>query len=200
MAVGVSTGELRELTDEDLLKPKIAVVNSSSELAICFSHLDGVAAVVKEAREGSPALQHVIHCLRQVVAARQFRSLFAHPCFEIFNQRLAQLLTHDLAFIGASAVDVALNREQPIDAANSFECKRRDRRQCLAFGLAACTGLDISEREERPARMCPAGRLKDRARRARCFIQPIVSAVGVGLQDASPSRQVLLDMGTAPVS
>lgn len=37
------------LTDEDFLKPKIAVVNSSSELAICFSHLDGIAKVVKEA-------------------------------------------------------------------------------------------------------------------------------------------------------
>jgi dihydroxy-acid dehydratase len=37
------------LTDEDFKKPKIAVVNSSSELAICFSHLDGVAKVVKEA-------------------------------------------------------------------------------------------------------------------------------------------------------
>jgi dihydroxy-acid dehydratase len=37
------------LTDADLLKPKIAVVNSSSELAICFSHLDGIATVVKEA-------------------------------------------------------------------------------------------------------------------------------------------------------
>lgn len=37
------------LSDEDMQKPKIAVVNSSSELAICFSHLDGVAKVVKEA-------------------------------------------------------------------------------------------------------------------------------------------------------
>jgi dihydroxy-acid dehydratase len=36
------------LTDEDMTKPKVAVVNSSSELAICFSHLDGVAKVVKE--------------------------------------------------------------------------------------------------------------------------------------------------------
>jgi dihydroxy-acid dehydratase len=36
------------LSDDDLLKPKIAVVNSSSELAICFSHLDGVAKVVKD--------------------------------------------------------------------------------------------------------------------------------------------------------
>src|SRR6187455_3757951 len=37
------------LTDEDMLKPKIAVVNTSSELAICFSHLDGISMVVKEA-------------------------------------------------------------------------------------------------------------------------------------------------------
>lgn len=36
------------LSDADMLKPKIAVVNSSSELAICFSHLDGIAKVVKE--------------------------------------------------------------------------------------------------------------------------------------------------------
>jgi dihydroxy-acid dehydratase len=37
------------LTAEDMQKPKIAVVNSSSELAICFSHLDGVAKIVKDA-------------------------------------------------------------------------------------------------------------------------------------------------------
>jgi dihydroxy-acid dehydratase len=37
------------LSDEDLEKPKIAVVNSSSELAMCFRHLDAVAAIVKEA-------------------------------------------------------------------------------------------------------------------------------------------------------
>jgi dihydroxy-acid dehydratase len=37
------------LSDEDMRKPKIAVVNSSSELAICFSHLDGIASVVKDA-------------------------------------------------------------------------------------------------------------------------------------------------------
>ncbi|MEG3151293.1 dihydroxy-acid dehydratase [Sphingomonas sp. ZT3P38] len=37
------------LTAADMEKPKIAVVNSSSELAVCFAHLDGVAKVVKEA-------------------------------------------------------------------------------------------------------------------------------------------------------
>ena len=37
------------LSDEDMEKPKIAVVNSSSELSSCFSHLDGVARVAKQA-------------------------------------------------------------------------------------------------------------------------------------------------------
>ena len=36
------------LSDEDLEKPKIAVVNSSSELAVCYRHLDGVSEVVKQ--------------------------------------------------------------------------------------------------------------------------------------------------------
>jgi dihydroxy-acid dehydratase len=37
------------LTDEDMTKPKIAVVNSSSGLAICFSHLDGIVGPVSQA-------------------------------------------------------------------------------------------------------------------------------------------------------
>ncbi len=37
------------IADADMEKPKIAVVNTFSELAICFSHLDGIAAEVKKA-------------------------------------------------------------------------------------------------------------------------------------------------------
>lgn len=37
------------LSDEDQLKPKIAVVNSSSKLSSCFSHLDDVARLVADA-------------------------------------------------------------------------------------------------------------------------------------------------------
>ncbi len=36
------------LSKEDMEKPKIAVVNSSSELAICYAHLDDIAKIVKE--------------------------------------------------------------------------------------------------------------------------------------------------------
>lgn len=37
------------IPEEDCEKPKIAIVNSSSELAACFSHLDKVAAEIKHA-------------------------------------------------------------------------------------------------------------------------------------------------------
>ena len=39
------------LTDDDMAKPKIAIVNSSSALAICFSHLDEIARRAKRAIE-----------------------------------------------------------------------------------------------------------------------------------------------------
>lgn len=44
------------LSLEDIEKPKIAVINTSSELAICFSHLDGVAAQVKAAIRAAGAV------------------------------------------------------------------------------------------------------------------------------------------------
>jgi dihydroxy-acid dehydratase len=44
------------IPEADCEKPKIAIVNSSSELAACFSHLDGVAKVVKEAIRAAGAV------------------------------------------------------------------------------------------------------------------------------------------------
>jgi len=44
------------IPEEDCEKPKIAIVNSSSSLAACFSHLDGVAVVVKEAIRAAGAV------------------------------------------------------------------------------------------------------------------------------------------------
>jgi dihydroxy-acid dehydratase len=51
------------LTDADMEKPKIAVVNSSSELAICYSHLDGVAKVVKDAIRAAGGLPFEIRTM-----------------------------------------------------------------------------------------------------------------------------------------
>jgi dihydroxy-acid dehydratase len=44
------------IPEADCEKPKIAVVNSSSELASCYSHLDEVAKVVKQAIRDAGAL------------------------------------------------------------------------------------------------------------------------------------------------
>jgi dihydroxy-acid dehydratase len=44
------------IDEADCEKPKIAVVNSSSELASCFSHLDAVAKVAKQAIRAAGAL------------------------------------------------------------------------------------------------------------------------------------------------
>src|ERR1700751_248318 len=41
------------LSDADMLKPKIAIVNTSSQLAICFSHLDEIAPRTKRAIEAA---------------------------------------------------------------------------------------------------------------------------------------------------
>nr|WP_163501993.1 dihydroxy-acid dehydratase [Halomonas socia] len=53
--VGSTTWALRKaqwrslgLSDADLEKPKIAIVNTSSELSSCFSHLDGFSSIVKQ--------------------------------------------------------------------------------------------------------------------------------------------------------
>ncbi|MFD0306168.1 dihydroxy-acid dehydratase [Streptomyces sp. NPDC127119] len=37
------------ITDEEMARPKIAIVNSSSDLAACFAHLDDIVPVLKEA-------------------------------------------------------------------------------------------------------------------------------------------------------
>lgn len=44
------------LTEADLAKPKIAIVNSSSELSSCFSHLDGLADELKAAIRAAGAI------------------------------------------------------------------------------------------------------------------------------------------------
>nr|WP_246406816.1 dihydroxy-acid dehydratase [Modestobacter versicolor] len=56
LAVGSSRWAVRRaqwralgIAEEDMTKPKIAIVNSSSKLAICFSHLDDVVGPMEEA-------------------------------------------------------------------------------------------------------------------------------------------------------
>lgn len=49
------------IPEEDLDKPKIAVVNSSSQLSICYQHLDEVSRVVQESIRAAGGLPFEIH-------------------------------------------------------------------------------------------------------------------------------------------
>ena len=44
------------IADAELEKPKIAIVNTSSELSSCYSHLDDVSRALKEAIRAAGAL------------------------------------------------------------------------------------------------------------------------------------------------
>jgi hypothetical protein len=69
-------------------------------------------AVVEEAGEGWPALEHVVDGLDKIVAPRQFGSLLVQPRFEIDDQGHAELAPDDAALISALADDRALDLEQ----------------------------------------------------------------------------------------
>jgi len=49
------------LTEDDLLKPKIAVVNTSNQLSVCFQHLDSISLVVQEAIREAGGVPFEIH-------------------------------------------------------------------------------------------------------------------------------------------
>ncbi len=78
------------ISEEDMLKPKIAVVNSSSELAICFSHLDGVAATVKQAIRAAGGLPFEV----RTAAPSDFITSMAHGGGYILPSR--DLITSDI--------------------------------------------------------------------------------------------------------
>ncbi|WLI43690.1 dihydroxy-acid dehydratase [Pseudomonas beijingensis] len=55
-AVRAAQWQALGIDESELEKPKIAIVNSSSNLAICFSHLDGIAEVLKQSIRDAGAL------------------------------------------------------------------------------------------------------------------------------------------------
>ena len=122
------------------------------------------AAVVEEAGEGRPALEHVIHGLGDVVVARELGALLAHPALQVGDQRCAELLADSPALLGALAIDRALDLEQGVDAPDRLQRQRRDRRRRFALRLAAGILGDIGHDEERATGVDPTRGLQDRAR------------------------------------
>src|SRR5205823_14846884 len=78
------------LTDEDMVKPKIAIVNSSSQLAICFSHLDEIARRAKRAIERAGGVAFEV----RTAAPSDFITSAGHRGGYILSAR--DLITNDI--------------------------------------------------------------------------------------------------------
>jgi len=78
------------LTDDDMAKPKIAIVNSSSDLAICYSHLDGIAVRMKAAVRAAGAVAFEV----RTCAPSDFVTSWGHKGGYILSAR--DLITNDI--------------------------------------------------------------------------------------------------------
>ena len=145
-------------------------------------------AVVEEAGEGGPALEHVVHGLgdRRRGARGAARSR-AHPGFELGDQRARRRSGATARRASAlGAVDRALDVEDRVDALDRLERERRDRRR---LGPRA-----RSRRCRRARRTCAGACAQHSAsvtgpRRAVGSVERAEAGIGVGLQDAGTSRR-----------
>jgi dihydroxy-acid dehydratase len=78
------------LSDADMLKPKIAIVNTSSQLAICFSHLDAIAGRVRRAIEAAGGIGFEV----RTAAPSDFIHSAGHRGGYILSSR--DLITNDI--------------------------------------------------------------------------------------------------------
>ena len=127
------------------------------------------AAVVEEAGEGRPALEHVVDRLGGLGMARQPGAFGAHPVFEIGDERPALSLARRQPVAGRHAVDLALDGEDRVDPPD-----RLDRQRRLA---------QIGQLEELAPAMAPARRLGDRPRLAPAVVEIAEPGIGIGLED-----------------
>ena len=150
--------------------------------------------------KAGPALEHVVHGLGDVVAARELGALLAHPGLQIGDERRAEFLADGLAPFGALSVDRPLDVEQGVDPADHFQRQGRDHCRRLALSLATGVLGQIGHDEERASGVDPAGRFEDRARRAAGLVELAVAAIGVGLEDPGVVGQMRLGMLAGPIA
>jgi hypothetical protein len=100
----------------------------------------------------------------------------------------------------ASAIDIALNREQGVKLLHGLGCDPIDHADLFDAALLARCTFNVGKLEELPPRMGKAACLEDRTGLAVRSLELVGASIGVGLQNAGPSRQVTLGMIAAPVA
>jgi hypothetical protein len=92
-----------------------------------------------------------------------------HPPFELADERPDAFLADREPLLGSDTVDLALDREDLVDAAHRFDGQRRF--------------AEIGQYEEFASAMAPAGRLGDRAGPARGIVEIAKAGISIGLED-----------------
>ncbi|MEO3828806.1 dihydroxy-acid dehydratase [Actinomadura sp. B10D3] len=146
------------LTDADLDKPKIAIVNSSSGLAPCFSHLDPVAAAVKRSVEAAGGVAFEI----RTVAPTDFIMSAGRSGGHVLSSR--DLLAADIeAVVEGARLDgmVCLASCDKTTPGQLMAAARTDVPSLLvACGYQSCGRLDTGERVDIEEVFLRAGSLK----------------------------------------
>jgi len=117
-------------------QPRLPTQSDAAHTTLCRIVGQADAAVIEEAGERTPALEHVVHGLGHIVVARELGALLTHPSLQIGHERRAEILANRLASFGALTVDHPLDLEQGIDPAHHFQRQRRDHRRLFALSLA----------------------------------------------------------------
>lgn len=152
-------------------------------------------AVVDEAGEVGPALEHVVDRLQDLGGAREGFALTEQPGVHVVEKRFALLLAHGLPLVSAAAVDSALDLEQRVEAPPVQLGRPVCHSSCPRGHSSRC----------RPVRRSPAAHGRSKCRRDRQHLllrveQRFEAIVAVGLQDAGESGQMLLRVLATPVA
>jgi len=100
---------------------------------------------------------------------RQPGAFGAHPPFELADERPDPFLAEHEPLLGGDTVDLALDREDLVNAAHRFDSQRRF--------------AEIGEHEEFAPATAPAGRPGDRAGPAPGIVEIAKAGISIGLED-----------------
>lgn len=105
----------------------------SSQSAFCAIVGQADPAVVEEASEALPAPEHIVDRLHDLGRAREGFALAQQPGMHVVEKWLALFLAHGASFVGAAAVDGALDLEQRVQPPDRLQYDGGDRFALLAF-------------------------------------------------------------------
>ncbi len=177
LAATVRTGE----------QPRLSAKGNTAQGALGGIVAEAKPAIVEEAGEAGPPLEHVIDRLGDRGVTGQAGAFGAHPRLQVGNQRGALFRPHGQSLVGWQSVDGAFDLEEGVDPRHRLQRHVRDRRRVFA---APGIGGDVGQFEELLPCVAPTQAVEYGGGRAAGLIETIVSGVGVGLQQAGEAGQM----------